>query len=213
MTKEFNISNLKKYVSENGSVIKNYKTLCDILEIPYASGKQKRLLVEKLSYYFSFKRDGNKYIINEIYETPKPILSYKKNKYLYNIEHCLYHMLKDKESIVMSYSLLAERLGFITQNPNSFSSEKLSEICNCKLSTINDFLMHVPKTYKDIIKRSLEILSNANILKIREVFIIYDENNMKISTKYFQMNIFNLFMIFAKKWMMLHLFYTQNKMV
>lgn len=183
MTKEFNISNLKKYVSENGSVIKNYKTLCDILEMPYASGKQKKLLVEKLSYYFSFERDGNKYIINEIFETPKPMLSYKKNKYLYNIEHCLYHMLKDKDSEIFTFNQLALRLGFYDNSPNDYTVETLSDYCYFITPVAKDFFMHV--NCNKIIERALTKLAEANIINIRDVYLLYDKKGKASNTSNF----------------------------
>ena len=60
---DINISNLKE-----GQIIKNYKELCNVLEINKATNttyKNKQL--EELSLYCNFERKGNKYIIKEKY--------------------------------------------------------------------------------------------------------------------------------------------------
>jgi hypothetical protein len=52
-------------------IIKNYKELCAILEIKIASRKQKILQLKELERYVSYHKNGNKFIIDEIYNIPK----------------------------------------------------------------------------------------------------------------------------------------------
>ena len=72
-------------------VFKNYTELCNYLNLPILGGKSKQLQLKKLEQYFSWTRDGKKYIITEIYSTPHSIVESRgKNKpltryqYLFN---------------------------------------------------------------------------------------------------------------------------------
>lgn len=57
-----NLNNLKV-----GGRYKNYKVLCEALEESSAGGKKKMYLLRKLAEHCDFSREGNAYIINEIY--------------------------------------------------------------------------------------------------------------------------------------------------
>ena len=56
----------------NGQIIKNYKELCSILGLETKSGDSKVAQLKELERYFSYKRDGHKFIIEEIYQKPLP---------------------------------------------------------------------------------------------------------------------------------------------
>ena len=55
----------------NGQVIKNYKTMCEILEEPYVGGKSKIIQLDKWRLYFDYSKDGVKFIINDVYTQEK----------------------------------------------------------------------------------------------------------------------------------------------
>ena len=72
-------------------VFNNYTELCNYLNLPILGGKSKQLQLKKLEQYFSWTREGKKYIITEIYSTPHSIVESRgKNKpltryqYLFN---------------------------------------------------------------------------------------------------------------------------------
>ena len=56
-----------------GMIVKNYRELCDLLGVNIKDGKSRKLQIEEWKRYFDFERQGNKYIINKIYNTPLPI--------------------------------------------------------------------------------------------------------------------------------------------
>ena len=60
-----------------GQKIKNYKELCSILEIDVMSWKSKALQLKELSRFCRIKKDGNTFIVKNIYKQPiqKPMLS------------------------------------------------------------------------------------------------------------------------------------------
>ena len=65
-----------------GQIIKNYKELCDILEIkakPSSNTNGRKAQHKEFDRYFSCNKQGHKYIITKIYENPKEKVD-KRNK-------------------------------------------------------------------------------------------------------------------------------------
>lgn len=50
-------------------IVKNYKELCDILEVPQKGGRSKVLQLEDLQKYMRYEKEGHKFIIKEILST------------------------------------------------------------------------------------------------------------------------------------------------
>ncbi|MBZ9693385.1 GIY-YIG nuclease family protein [Clostridium sp. M14] len=107
------IDNLQK-----GQTIKNYKELCSILDIKHATnGNTKNKQLEELKLYCKYEKDGNKFVIKEIYKTPIKIdLEVKKLKSMKNYKplECfkisvlkfknigVYYILKDNDIYIGS---------------------------------------------------------------------------------------------------------------
>ena len=65
-----NILKLREYVLTSNT-IKNYKILCGILDIPVkASTNSKQAQYKEMDRYFKYHKEGNKFIIDEIYDIP-----------------------------------------------------------------------------------------------------------------------------------------------
>lgn len=64
---------------EQGQILKNYKELCEVLEIKVNTGKSKILQLKELERFVSYSKQGNKFIINEIYATPKEKIDNRKD--------------------------------------------------------------------------------------------------------------------------------------
>lgn len=60
-----NIENLKVGIS-----YKNYKSVCDLLGEPINSGKSKQLQLKNWKRFFSYEKDGIKFIITEVFNIP-----------------------------------------------------------------------------------------------------------------------------------------------
>ena len=50
---------------------KNFRELCEELNWKVGTGKQKQLQLEELSRLCSYHKNGNKIVIDEVYEVPK----------------------------------------------------------------------------------------------------------------------------------------------
>ena len=54
-----------------GEVFKNYSALCTALDEPQKTGKSKQLQLLEWQRYFTYEKQGHKFIITEIFEEPK----------------------------------------------------------------------------------------------------------------------------------------------
>lgn len=61
--------NLEKLTE--GMVLKNYKELCEVLGEKIKGGKSKTLQLKELERFIKYRKEGNKFIIEEVFETPK----------------------------------------------------------------------------------------------------------------------------------------------
>lgn len=73
-----NIENLKEYIKTTIK-ISNYRRLCEVLELDITSGEAKISQLKEMNRYFRHHKEGNKFIIDEIYELPKDKIDGRKN--------------------------------------------------------------------------------------------------------------------------------------
>ena len=52
-------------------IYKNWKEICGAMDWEVTSGKSKILKLKDLERYCKYHKDGNKFIIDEVYENPK----------------------------------------------------------------------------------------------------------------------------------------------
>lgn len=62
-----------------GMVIKNYKELCKLLEIPVKAGDSKKSQIKALEQCCKYHKEGQKFIVDEVYENVTPVI-YEKGK-------------------------------------------------------------------------------------------------------------------------------------
>ena len=114
-----NVSKLKK-----GMIIKNYKELCGLLDMRATSGNGKINQLNELKLYCEYHKDGNKFVIDEVYNNPTitttPPKKYKDVKE-FNIEYELkdnygvYYILQG-DNIYIGSTYTTYRQRFIRHN-------------------------------------------------------------------------------------------------
>lgn len=57
------------------SIVKNYKVMCELLGEQVTTGNAKKAQLKEWERYFSFERQGQKFLIGEIYDIPYPKLA------------------------------------------------------------------------------------------------------------------------------------------
>ncbi|HCR83540.1 MAG TPA: hypothetical protein DIW07_09035 [Lachnospiraceae bacterium] len=64
---------------QQGQVIKNYKELCIILDVEPTKGKGRQFHIREFERYCSYHKEGNKFIIDEVFQDPKPKIDNRVN--------------------------------------------------------------------------------------------------------------------------------------
>lgn len=204
--KEPNIEKLREHISENGNVIKNYRVLCEILNIsPKTNTDRKKKQMEKLNSYFSYSIDGYKIIIDEIYDNPKRVISHERSAYGAYIEAILVNKImnsnkKDKggnQILYVNMKELCELLGVFNKEFNKYKYnhdalkkrlkylyefyEVSSKHDNSQMdmdTMIGYFYGKVYLQLTQMIKRNLTRLEEKQIIHVEPVYEYHPEDEL-----------------------------------
>ena len=131
-----------------GQVIKNYKELCNLLEIKVEAGNSKKAQLKELERFIKYHKEGNKFVVDEIYEVPLEkvdgrCLNGSKIEYIKNIEVLILNLLAENETgkIFLSKYPLLNKLKMINANYScgKYRMDKLGKLMNIETSNINEF--------------------------------------------------------------------------
>lgn len=181
-----------------GQVIKNYKELCALLEIepkPSNNTNGRKSHHKEFERYFEYNKQGQKYIINKIYKSPKEKTNKKggNNKiFVDDFRNLMVYMLhKDRsESILMSKGMLYKAFNLVNENYllGRNNMTKLAEVTEVSQTSIYDFYDYNSVKLKDTVERNLKHCRSRSLLiyesvvcvAIQEAFISYNELNKPI---------------------------------
>lgn len=176
---QININNLKE-----GQTIKNYKELCNILEVKISNGNSKIKQIKEMDHYFKYRKEGNKYIIEEIYINPTiSINELKQGKYIKQLSNIILEYLYNSNELdqVPLFKLL-NILGVTNinyENVNKYRKE-YSQIAEIHLASIYYFYSNTKMEFKRIIESCLNNLKKRRILNWNTCVMIIDNNTNKI---------------------------------
>ncbi|BDU82075.1 hypothetical protein SNUCP2_17440 [Clostridium perfringens A] len=169
-------------------VIKNYKELCSLLEIKVMSGKSKKIQLEDLERFCEYHKEGNKFVIDEIFETPLPKVDGRingnNNVYVEEIGDILVEYISNNKKadnkVLLSFSKLINILGLVnnTYTVGNYRKKELSDILKIELSAIHYFYNTSRCEFKKIIKRALNNLQKRSVIKYEEKWQICE--NIKV---------------------------------
>lgn len=135
-----------------GQVVKNYKELCTILEIKTTTGTAKISQFKELDRYCTYHKDGNKIIIDKIFQEVQPKMDNRVNnkggnnvKYADDIEYLILSLLNKfkiskSERVGFSKNLLFSHCGLINENYRIIKGNTLrfSQLIDMPVQTINE---------------------------------------------------------------------------
>ena len=166
-----------------GMIIKNYKELCSVLGIRVCSGNSKIKQLEEFNLYCKYERQGNKYIIKEVYKNPtltlNDILKTRNNKYIKLLSDVLLEQLYKHPNNLKNVTLikLFTMLGITNYNyqyANNYRKE-LSQLYDVRLSSIYYFYSNTRNEFKRIIERCLNNLQKRSVLFWSQCIMIIDK--------------------------------------
>lgn len=164
-----------------GMVVKNYKELCNLFGEELKTGKAKQLQLKNWKRYFDWEKDGQKFIIVDIYDTPLPKkdLRRKGNNSIYKnyIELILLQYLSKQEGYRKTFTKRnwLELLGMINSKYGKEPKIKLKQIDYC----IND--QEITLFYIRSNKKLERVLHDALSNLQREKLIIVEYETVIVS--------------------------------
>lgn len=161
--------NLEKI--EVGMIVKNYKEMCELLGEKTKGGDSKKAQLKEWNRYFRYSKDGNKFIIEEIYEEVKD----KNNNHggsRYNVYGDVIQLLilnllgREKGVMTIGKNKLQTLIGMTNYNFNTGRSkmEDLAKILETSIYTVQDFYNTNEDNLKSAIENSLRILNDKRII-------------------------------------------------
>lgn len=172
-----------------GTILKNYKELCSLLELPETTGKSKQLQINNLRRFCAMEKDGNRYIITELYDIPleKEDKRVKGNRAIFvtYIESLLlnYFIRQGTTTCNFTKRRLWEILGLVNndyvkyiENPG-FLNIIQTEDERIRQWHIDSFYARSRKKLNDVIKSALNSLENRALIKCRRDVIVASRDN------------------------------------
>lgn len=178
-----NIKNLYK-----GQIIKNYQLLCKILGITPTTGYSKIKQLNELALYCNYKKEGNKFIIIEVYNNIDPdiielnsLIRSNNSKYIKLLSNILLEYIYNNKITGLEITLmqLMELLNMININYKHANNKRkeLSQLYNIQLASIYFFYDNTRSEFKKIIERVLNNLKNKSVIFWTKCIMIVDNDN------------------------------------
>lgn len=151
---------------------KNYKELCGVMEWTPTGGDSKKAQLKDLERYCNYEKQGNKFIIKEIFETPLPKEDNKGNTiYKENVDKLLLHLCTEMydskyKYIELTTNGILNKLHIINSNYSVGRNniDRFSRYLEVPIETIYDFFNSTYKKNKNITESALNRLKSQCLI-------------------------------------------------
>ncbi|MCM3387362.1 hypothetical protein M3649_04335 [Ureibacillus chungkukjangi] len=167
---------------EVGMIVKNYKEMCNLLGCEIKDGNSKKSQIKDWDCHFRYKKQGNKFIIEEIYDTPKE----RQDKHGGSrtlvfgdiVDLLVLDLLSQCDgNVIISKSRLINLVGMTNHNYKNgkLSMNKLSEYLKTDIKVVQDFYNTNDSNFKSAIISSLNrltdkrLISYSTVTKVKEL--------------------------------------------
>jgi len=170
--------NLQEIVKKNlniGKIIKNYKYMCLLLnQEEKKGGRNKKLQFEQWQQYFNWEKQGQKFVITEIYEEPIIKIDNQGNN-IYNvyIEKLMLDLLVQKyqtsneKRIYLSRDQMLQALNIVNINYHyiKYNAKDTANYIKVDADNIKEFYDINNRNLNNAVERTLNKLSNRFLVK------------------------------------------------
>ncbi len=162
-----------------GLRLKSYKALCELLEEPVHAGNSKVAHLKEFERYFSYVREGNAYIIQEIYDIPKAPID-GRQKYIPMIEPILMNTLATDEEYHHSgitWSRWYRQLGMVNEMfYDDYERKKMLE--EYQIGAYTMFLLSniVSRKCHEVLLSALFNMKKRNLIDFKEHWYIISKD-------------------------------------
>ena len=162
---------------------KNYKELCDALEWEVSSGNTKKKQLRILSEICNYEKQGNKFIIKEIYENTEVHLDMRGKQdnntapYVENIKLNIVGELLTKGfngKYVVGKGVLLRNIGLINTNYSYCKrrQNKLATYLEINKEIVNEYYNNVNSMLLGNLEKALKDLSNQKVIQYNTTLLI-----------------------------------------
>ncbi|HEY8889457.1 MAG TPA: hypothetical protein VIM70_04330 [Clostridium sp.] len=165
-------------------VIKNYRELCKILDIIATTGNAKKSQIKELFIFCNYHKEGNKFIIDEIYETPIVTIESLStaNKYIHILSNVIAEYLYNNPEVLdgIPINKLFNALGITNNNyiDSMYYRKELSQLYDIQLASIYYFYSDTRIEFKRIIERCLNNLQGRRVLNWHKCIMMKKDNTI-----------------------------------
>ena len=156
----------------NGMVVKNYRELCSLVEEEIKDGNSKKAQMKEFERYFKYHKEGYKFVIDEVYETPLPKEDNARNTvYGTHIENLILHLMTtlpldennaitlNRNNLFLLLQMVNENYVFGRANINQFSRK-----INIPTQVVYDFYSTSNTKMKSAVERTLNRLQSRCLI-------------------------------------------------
>ncbi|WP_047155168.1 hypothetical protein [Aneurinibacillus tyrosinisolvens] len=157
-----------------GDIVKNYKELCALLGQTDRTGNSKKSQIAEWERHFKYSKSGNKFVIEEIYETP---LEKEENRgganrilpHADRMDRVLMYILNKEETngeLFLTRNTLLKEMNMINGNYKfcDRNVKKVSTYLNIEEAIIEEFFVSTKRTFTSNIESMLNRLSSGSFL-------------------------------------------------
>ena len=167
----------------HGLTVKNYKSMCELLGEIEATGTAKKSQLREWERYFDFEKDGQKFIIQEIYDKPKPQLS--NALYVKLIERILMSELSTKEGHTFNYTKtqLYKMLGMANSDyKRTQDVEDVEDLSEYSKWNVDDFYQRTNQKLSDIVMSAMNSMRRRSLLEYYRIHVIVEGYEQRKAT-------------------------------
>lgn len=200
-----------------GLIIKNYKELCKLINLEVSAGNTKKAQLKDLERYCDYEKQGNKFVIKEIYKDIKEKIDMRtivkendkrhdgnNNIYGEDIKKLLLLMMETsmENEIILPISILLNKLSMTNYNYSlgRRNQDRLSEVLKIDEKYVNEFYDTTHSNLKRTLENNLNLLDRKSLLRWQTVRMIckkvavvqyneFDEIEIDVDTNQVQYNI------------------------
>lgn len=157
---------------EVGQIFKNYKAVCEWLEIKPTTGTAKIAQIKEFERYCKYHKEGQKFIIDEVYTEPLDKVDNRgkdgNSKYYNDIEITLLYLLQQQKHKILTISngKALEIMNMINKNFRVVKDniEKSSEILDIPQESLYLFFNTYYSPLINIFRNNLNKMANKSLL-------------------------------------------------
>jgi hypothetical protein len=167
-----------KYENLQEGLVKNYKTLCELLEVPVSEGNSRKAMLRELERHCEYEKQGCRFNIIKVYDEPIP-KGDRKDKWLTDISIILLNMLADehgrsgKLNISLTKAELYTRLGLdngVEMTVDSY--RQLKPMLDIPIWVIEHFLTNSYQLKSSIVASVIKALVSRHLISYKINYLI-----------------------------------------